>query len=342
MMRILIIGGTRFIGPQVCKQLLASGHRVTVFHRGQTNVDPSLEIAQIHRNRHDLSNLSTQLRKLSPDVVLDMICYNEREAADLTQVFSGFARRVVVVSSMDVYRAYGGLLGLEQAPVEQAPLDEHSALRESRFPYRAQAKSPDDMAFDYEKILVEQVVMNAPGLPGTILRLPAVYGPGDHRMFEYLKRMLDGRRGILLAKQHAGWRWTRGYVDNVAAAIVLAVTDDRAAGRIYNVGESNALNELEWVRSIGRAAGWGGDAVVLSEESMPRHLKAPYNFAHNLEASTNLIRRELGYKELISREDAFKRTVEWECANPPELFDPTRFDYEAEDAALAQSARFST
>jgi nucleoside-diphosphate-sugar epimerase len=336
-MRILIIGGTRFIGPRVAEQLLASGHEVSLFHRGQTEAVLPAPVNHIYGDRRDLPNFRSQFKGLAPDVVVDMICYNEREASSLMRTFEGVAGRVAVASSMDVYRAYGCLLGLEADPPEPEPFNEDSPLRASRFPYRAHAKSPD-MAFDYDKIPVEQVVMNAAGLPGTVLRLPAVYGPGDHRAFDHLKRLDDGRRAILLEENHARWRWTRGYVDNVAAAIALAVVDDRAAGRIYNVGEPDALTEAEWIRSVGRAAELQGEVVVLPRESMPEHLKMPYNFAHHLHGNTNRIRNELGYVEHVPRDEAIKQTVEWERAHAPEQVDVNRFNYAAEDVALTISA----
>jgi nucleoside-diphosphate-sugar epimerase len=58
-----------------------------------------------------------------------------------------------------------------------------------------------------------------------VVRLPAVYGPGDkqHRLLPYVRRMDDERPAVLLTTDQAGWRWTRGYVVNVAAAIALAV-----------------------------------------------------------------------------------------------------------------------
>jgi nucleoside-diphosphate-sugar epimerase len=266
---------------------------------------------------------------------VDMICYNERDAAELVRVFSNIAGRIVVISSMDVYRAYGGFLKLEPAPVDQLPLDENSPLRESRFPYRALAKGPDDMAFNYDKIPVEDVVMSESGIPGTVLRLPAVYGPGDHRAFDYLKRMIDGRKTIILEENHARWLWTRGYVENVAAAIAVAVVDSRAAGRVYNAGEPDALTESDWVRRIGRAALWQGDVVAVPKEKVPQHLSMPYDFTHHLYGNTQRIRDELGYEEHVSFDDAMKRTVEWEREHPPEPVDPNRFDYAAEDAALA-------
>jgi hypothetical protein len=56
-------------------------------------------------------------------------------------------------------------------------------------------------------------------------------------------------------------------------------------------------------------------------------------------ADTGRIRRELGYQETVPRDEALRRTVEWERANPPETVDPVRFDYAAEDAALATLER---
>jgi nucleoside-diphosphate-sugar epimerase len=337
-MRILVIGGTRFIGPRAVKQLIEGGHEVTVFHRGQTDAGLPATISHLYGNRSALANFIPHFKRLAPDVVLDLICYNAREASDLMKTFTGVARRVVVASSMDVYRAYGCLLDLESGPAEPVPFNEDAPLRVGRFPYRSQAKNADDMAFDYDKIPVEQIVMSSDEMPATVLRLPAVYGPGDHRAFEYLKRMSDGRGAILLEQNHAQWRWTRGYVDNVAGAIVLSVLDDRAAGRIYNVGEPDALTEAEWVRSIGRAVGWEGEVVALPQGSMPQHLVVPYNFAHHLHGDTSRIRKELGYAEHISRDEAIKQTVDWERVNPPAQVDMKRFDYALEDAVLALRA----
>ena len=120
------------------------------------------------------------------------------------------------------------------------------------------------------------VAMSNPDLPGTVLRLPMVYGLGDyqHRLFRYLKRMDDKRPVILLDEAEAQWRWTHGYVENVADAIALAVTDERAAGRVYNVCEPFTFTMAEWISKIGQAAGWSGRVMLvprgrLSEPLIP-------------------------------------------------------------------------
>src|SRR3954469_2038092 len=107
-MRILVIGGTRFMGPQVVRRLVEAGHDITVFHRGETKTDlPSVN--RIYGDRRDLSSFAAEFKAFGPDVVLDMIPYTEEDARQLMQVFTGLVQRVVAVSSADVYRAYGGL-----------------------------------------------------------------------------------------------------------------------------------------------------------------------------------------------------------------------------------------
>src|SRR5271165_2073987 len=107
-------------------------------------------------------------------------------------------------------------------------LKEDSHLRTVLYPYRDPAKPADDLANVYEKILVERVALGDPELPATVLRLPKVYGPGDNAELATVYGF----------RNHPQWRWTHGYVENVARAIVLAALSPAAAGRIYNVGEA--------------------------------------------------------------------------------------------------------
>src|SRR4029079_11562659 len=110
---------------------------------------------------------------------------------------------------------------------------------------------------EYDKIPVEREILGDKELPGTVLRLPMVYGPGDplRRFLPGVKRVDDRRPAILFEEKFARWRAPRGFVENVAAPIALAAVDARAAGRVYNVGESESLTELEWSRRIASAAG---------------------------------------------------------------------------------------
>jgi nucleoside-diphosphate-sugar epimerase len=337
-MRILIIGGTGFSGPHVVRRLMNLGHEIALFHRGQTQAGLPNRVQHILGDREQLAYLSDELVSFAPQIVLDMISGTEQQARGVMDLFTGVAQRAIAISSQDVYRAYGHVIDIEPGPLEPVPVTEGSPLRQRLYPYRERV-DPSHRAYHYEKILVEQVFMGNPELPGTILRYPMVYGPEDsqHRLFQYLKRMHDGRPAIVLGQGMANWRWTKGYVENVAAAVVLAVTDERATGPIYNVGEEEALSEGEWVRAIGVAAGWSGDVVIVPEDRLPGHLVPDTNTDQHLVVDTTRIREELGYREAVARDEALRRTVAWERAHPPEEADPQTFNYAAEDALLAES-----
>jgi nucleoside-diphosphate-sugar epimerase len=162
-----------------------------------------------------------------------------------------------------------------------------------------------------------------------------VYGPGDrlHRLWPYLKRMDDHRPAILIQEDVANWRAPRGYVENVAAAIAMAV-DDRATRRVYNVAEQPPYSEIEWARKIAEVVGWTGTFVKLPKESMPEHLRMHCRCEQDWAVSSERIRRELGYGEPVPERIALERTIAWERNNPSEVFRQA-FDYTAEDQSRA-------
>jgi len=336
--RILLIGGSGFIGPHVVDALERGGHDVVVFHRGQSK---SAARREIIGDRRALGDHARDLRAAQPDVVVDLILSSGRQARELMDVFRDATSRVVALSSCDVYRACGVLHGSEPGPLQPVPLTETSELRTVLRTYPPHRVKMLQQVFgwlddEYDKIPVEQEILADARLPGTVLRLPMVYGPGDplRRIQPIVKRVDDGRPVILVEEKFSRWRGPRGYVENVAAAIALAATDARAAGRIYNVGEAESLSELEWAQRIAAAMGWRGDFVVLPDDRIPVHLRMPGNADQHWTIDTARIRRELGYREPIAQDEAIRRTIEWEQANPTPS-SPHAFDYAAEDAASA-------
>jgi nucleoside-diphosphate-sugar epimerase len=335
-MKIFVIGGTGFIGAHLVPLLVERGHNVTVFHRGPSNAGMAV--------KHILGDRSS-IPKVEADVVIDLILSSGKQAAALMENFSGVAGRVVAASSCDVYRACGVLHRSEDGPLEPVPLTEKSALRT-----KLQTYPPEQMAKvrefypwaddEYDKIPVERAILGDPNLPGTVLRLPMVYGPGDpaRRFFPVLRRVADQRPVILFEESMAAWKAPRGYVANVAAAIAIAATHSRAAGQIYNVAERPAFTELEWARKIAEAAGWRGQFVVLPRDRAPKHLVHPGNMAQHWEVDSSRIRAELAYREIVPTELGIRRTVKAELRNLPAEFFMYPIDYAAEDLAAASVA----
>jgi nucleoside-diphosphate-sugar epimerase len=340
-MKVLLIGGSGFIGPSTVTALQKGGHQLTIFHRGKTMAPQGTE--EILGDRQFLQDHQPEFRRQKFDVVIDFVLSSGRQAQQLMDTFRGIAGRVVALSSMDVYRAWGVFYGFDHGDLQELPLTEDSELRTSRNTYPPEViKKLRDTVYswfdeEYDKIPVEQAVLSDHKLPGTILRLPMIYGPGDpvHRFHPILKRIDDSRKQIIFANDVAPLRTPRGYVEDVGAAIALAATSPQAAGRIFNACEAESFGELDWAKKIAVATDWAGEFVVLPHDRTPKHLLWPGNTAQHVVASSERIRKELAYRELLPREEAIRRTIEWERANPPAA-SPAQFDYAAEDTALAE------
>jgi nucleoside-diphosphate-sugar epimerase len=340
-MRILIIGGTGFIGRHVTSLLMAEGHDLAVLTRNPVSTTLPGDVHHIVGDRRDLAATTPALRDFRPEIVVDCILSSGAQARTLMEIFRGIARRVVALSSIDVYRALGVIYGTEDGPPDPVPLRETSPLRTRLQTYPPAQIDVLKRVFgwlddDYDKIPVEREVLADPELPGTVLRLPIVYGPGDHlhRMFPLVKRMDDHRRAILMQDNWANWRSPRGYVENVAAAIALAVIKDRATGQTYNVADAQSFSEIEWAALIAKVAGWHGDLLAVSADQLPPALRMTGNYAQHLSVDSSRIRSELGYSEPVPRAKAMRETVKWERVSPPSLIAPSQFDYESEDLVL--------
>jgi nucleoside-diphosphate-sugar epimerase len=155
-MKILIIGGSGFIGPYLVRDLLKEGHTVALFNRGRSSAQTPPSISRIYGDRKDLPSFSEELKRIAPEVVIDTVAFTESDALGAVEAFKDCTPRMVVLSSMDVYLAYDRLRGIPGTPSCAVPLTEESELRTNLYPYRAQAEGEDDFLRDYEKILVER------------------------------------------------------------------------------------------------------------------------------------------------------------------------------------------
>src|SRR2546427_9067829 len=136
-MRVLVIGGTGFIGRHVVRHLINMGHDVVVFHRGSREASLPPGVQHLHGDRDDLAACLRDFREIVPDVVILMVIPqgNDHNAQHFVSTFKGIAQRSVVTTSRDVYRAFSRLWRLEQRPPEPVPLPEEPAQRGRMPPY---------------------------------------------------------------------------------------------------------------------------------------------------------------------------------------------------------------
>jgi len=286
--RVLFIGGTGFIGAHIVRQIARHDHAVAVYHRGLTQAALPELVEHITDSRSvmPIQRFPAKLFEFKPDVVILTVTMGAVDARAAVEAFAGRAGRIVLLSSGDVYRAYGRFTGTEPGPIDKGLLTEDAPLRSVLFPYRHQASSPEALEYWYEKILAERAVLNAPDLPGTVLRLPKVYGPGGNEDLATVYRY----------RHHPNWRWTHGFVENIAAAVELAAIHPVAGGRIYNVGEPytpTTAERLAW----------------LPPSTIEPDLSSQFDFAQDIAYDTSRIRVELGYCEIVPEKEGLLRTL---------------------------------
>ena len=337
-MRILVIGGTRFIGRALVLRLLARGHAVGVVNRGQTEDDLPDEVLRIRGDSNTLVASRDEIAAFAPDGVVHNVVWHAGHVAQLLEACAGLNARLAVTSSMDVYRVYGRGHGIEDGDPDHTLQDEDAPLRTVLHPYRAQATDEADFRWSYDKIPAERALLDAPGVDGLILRLPMVIGPRDpqHRLARFARAMRAGRPAIVLETGFAAWTSTYGHVDNVADGMAEAVT--RATPHsVYNVGDwVLSLRQLaEHVAAIER---WDGRIVTAEREALPETLREDWAVEHWLACDSSRIRDDLAWTAPIGLEDALRAALAWEHAHPGPVPEAEAARWAAEDAFLSGHA----
>lgn len=273
-MRVLVVGGTRFVGAHVVRRLHEAGAEITVFHRGRSDNPMLPPVAHVRdpAGAYPITAFPETLAR-DWDVVVHMVAMGRADGEAAAAAFAGRTGRLVLVSSCDVYRAYGRLTRSEPGVPDLVPLREDAPLRSVLHPYRGMEAELGAYAHDYDKVLAEAALRERTDLDWTILRLPKVYGPEDNADLS----TVYGFSAV------PAWRWSHGHVGNVAEAIALAAVHPAAANRIFNVGEE-------------RTPTMGERLARLPPRGTPPE-PPPFDFRQDLVLDTGAIRRELGYVE---------------------------------------------
>jgi nucleoside-diphosphate-sugar epimerase len=320
-MRVMVLGGTRFIGAAIVEELHAHGHELLVVHRGEHEPGDLPAADHLHCARTDLPHLRGPVTDFGPDALVDTLALTAADAETALAVVDDDLR-LLVLSSMDVYRAFGSaLLGAE---TDALPLDETAPVREQRYPYRGMIEGRDD----YDKLDVEAAYL---ARAATVCRLPMVYGERDYQRREekLLRRVRAGRPRIPVGA--GNWLWTRGYVRDVAAGVRLALESEATVGEVLNLGESHTWSMLLWARHVLEAAGSTAELVRVPDVLLPDDLEELGSFAQHLLFDSSKARDLLGWQETDPHE-ALHRSVAWHLAHPPE---DVSGDFAADDRALA-------
>lgn len=320
-MKVLVLGGTSFIGRRIVERLSARGDEVAVFHRGLTEPEGLAPVRHIHADRHEMSGKAAEVRAFGPDAVMDSNALTGSDVDAVTSVLPDVPS--VVLSSQDVYQAIAALRnGVCEAAV---PLVEDAELRRERYPYagRGYAGIPDD----YDKLDVEERWLPRGAV---VLRLPMVYGPYDDQQREapVLRRILNGNREIPIGG--GTLLWTRAHVDDVASAALAALDSRSADGLAVNIGEDCVFPIGTWFRQIADAARAEVTFTTVADSYVPADLSISKNHSQHVFASVARARELLRWSA-SDAEARVRESVVWHLKHS--RFDAWTDDEQARDIA---------
>ena len=319
-MRVVVLGGTRFIGRAIVEGLHASGHDVLVVHRGHLEPDDLPPVLHLHCERADLEQHRRQLDEFESEAAIDCRALTRGDAEIALRALPDVARWIVI-SSIDVYRAFGALN--DGGETDAGPLDEDSPVRPERYPYRGKLPGMDD----YDKLDVEDAY-----LPhgATVLRLPMVYGEHDYQRREefILRRVRAGRARIPFGAGQ--WLACRVYVRDVARAVAPALQHPGAAG-VLNICEDRTYSMRKWSEMILEAAASNAQLVRVADDLLPKDLEETGTMSQHIAATARKARALLGWGT-SDPVQTLRTTVRWHLEHPPA---ESSLDFSEDDRALA-------
>ena len=248
MRTVLLIGGTRNLGPEIVHTMLRAGWRVAVLNRGATPDHLPEEVERLRADRRDRSQLAAALGGRGWDAVVDTALYDGDEARLAVELFRDRVGHYVFISSGQVYLVRRGL---------ERPFRERDYAGETITDPGRSSPDYDDWKYGVDKRAAEDGLFGAgrEGFPFTTLRLPMIHGERDHyqRILNYLRRVEDG--GPILVPDDEPLPIRHVDVRDVADGVARVIESGAGKGDAFNVGVGETATLAEFFELLGRAAG---------------------------------------------------------------------------------------
>lgn len=263
MRRILIIGGTTFMGYQLVWRLVAAGHTVTVLNRGKTPDSFGNRVARIHVDR-TAPAFAHALDRQEFDAVVDFAAYTAEDVSGAVAALRGRVGHYIFISSGATYVVRAGVARPCEAPFPESAFDG----RLSDAP-----TAPEDLAswqYGAHKRAAEAVLVQAWAahrFPATRVRLPSVNGERDpsRRLESYLWRILDGGPVVL---PDGGMLTRHVYSGDVVLALDGLLGRADTFGEAFNLSQDEEPTLRELVQRLAGIMGAPDRTVLTTPESL--------------------------------------------------------------------------
>lgn len=324
-MKVLVIGGTSFIGRLLVDELVKGGQDVSILHRKPKH-DLGRRVENIMADRNDADAVKEALSTRRFDVVFDNAYDWERgtTAAQVEATVRAAGDRITRYLFMSSVAAYGdGLNHKESDPL--AP-DYHND------PYVRHKATTERLLFRMH---------SQTGLPVVTFRPPFVYGPNNpfYREQFFWDRLRAGRPVVIPGDGHRLMQFA--YVNDVVQAMVRAMVEPKAVGEAFNIGDTKPLTQVEVVEKLAKAANADPTLVRIPRDVIQQAggivMEEPYYFGEYFDLppitmNIGKVTRVLKMK-LTPFDVALKETYRWYTRNHK----PRTSGFEFDDKLLAMA-----
>lgn len=292
-MKILVLGGTYFIGKILTQKLLEAGnYEVTLLNRGTKEREiKSLPLNLIKADRTDAESMQNALKNKHFEVVFDISGYNEKDVSLAVSILNGRVSQYIFCSSIAVC----------QQPPDFWPLTED----------HPKCISIEDGKYGFNKWQAESFLWNKwerKELNVTVVRPVYVYGPHNYRQRETLifERALQGLPFYVRGSGENIIQF--GFVEDLAEAMLLMAGNKLAYGEAFNVSGYELVTVSTFIRLAAKAVGKSIEIIYGCEDAHNESDLFPkiYRFADISKAKDML-----GIKPRISLSEGLKRAAEW-------------------------------
>jgi len=253
-LKLLILGGTGYLGPAVVDAARSRGHVVTLFNRGQTNPGLFSDLEQLHGDRDGKLDA---LRGRSWDAVIDDAGFVPRIVRQSVALLEPQVRRYLFVSTISVYK-------------DDKTLDQDETAPRATLP--PEAKDSEEVRKYYSplKTACEDVVTGAYGARATVVRPGYIVGPHDpyDRLTYWVWRCARG--GDVVAPGD-GTDPTQFIDVRDLGRFIVALVDGDVAGAFNATGPAKAMTMKGLLEACREGAGAASRLVWVPLATLRKH-----------------------------------------------------------------------
>ncbi|MCH8284532.1 MAG: NAD-dependent epimerase/dehydratase family protein [Chloroflexi bacterium] len=321
-MKTLVIGGSRFVGLHLVRELLKDGRQVAVLNRGVTPADLPPQVERLRADRRDPAQMRSALAGRRFDAVFDIVCEQVADAEILAEALPGMGH-YVMCSGTRIY-AMGDIFPVtESSPLDpDPPADSVGAIR-----------------LACADLLTEAGRRH--GYPVTVIRPHRIYGPDNYNLAwepSFFARVEQGRPIIVPGDGLTMHQWV--HVDDLARSFMACVGNASSHGEVYIVAGDEIPTLNGYIRIIGEIVGKAPDVRYLDPKKVPA-LESPvfpYNWDFSRIFSIQKIADHLGWRPRIGLREGLEDCYRWYKERRLDQA-PWDFAYEQEVARSIPTAR---